>query len=394
MKVLQVSTTCSSGSVGRIEVDLYNTLKKNGHDCLIAYGRGIPPKNIKTIRIGSNWNIQKNGLKIRLADCEGFGSKEATKNFIEQIEIYNPDIIHLHCLHGYYINIEVLFNYLALIDKPIIWTQHDCWAFTGHCTYFDYIKCDKWKTECNNCPQTKEYPKSLLFDNSKNNYQIKKKLFTLPENMTIVTPSKWLATLIKQSFLSKYPTEIIHNGIDLQVFKPVKSNFKEIYQCEKKIIILGVANVWNARKGFSTFVELSKVLSKDFQIILVGLTQKQIKKLPKNIIGITHTKSVDELAEIYTAADIFLNPTREDNFPTTNMEALACGTPVITFNTGGSGESLDANCGAVIKKEDLIPTIYSITNYLKENCIKRAKSFDKTLMFQEYLKLYKKRLGK
>lgn len=391
MKILQISTTCSTGSVGRIEVDIYKLLKQKGHDCMIAYGRGLPPNNVNTMRIGNDWDIWKNGLRTRCTDQEGLGSQKATKEFINKIKKYDPDIIHLHCLHGYYINIEILFNYLKEANKKIVWTYHDCWAFTGHCTHFDYIGCDKWKKGCNNCPQKKEYPKSVFFDNSKQNYQKKKALFTSVKDMTIVTPSYWLASLVEASFLSKYPIETIHNGIDLEVFKPTESDFRQRYSCEDKTIVLGVANRWGKRKGLDAFLQLSKKLSKEFQIVLVGLSKKQVKELPENIVKIERTNSTKELAEIYTAADVFVNPTLEDSFPTTNLEAQACGTCVITYNTGGSPESLSYGNGIIVKKENINQLKKKIIeSNAKRRNIRLTSEYDKNINFAKYLQLYKK----
>lgn len=393
MKVLQINTVCGTGSIGRIEVDLYKMLKEQGHDCLIAYGRGTPPKDIQTIRIGNDWDIRRSGLKTRLTDREGFGSKRATKQFIEKVKKYDPDVIHLHNLHGYYINIEVLFNYLKEANKKVIWTLHDCWAFTGHCTHFDYIGCDKWKTGCEKCPQTREYPKSLLLDHSKLNYQTKKELFTKVKNLMIVTPSHWLADLAKESFLAEYPVEMIHNGIDLEVFKPTPSNFRERYHCEDKTIVLGVANVWSRRKGLNAFVQLSKELPKDFQIVLVGLSKKQIKKLPENIIKIERTNNIRELTKIYTVADVFVNPTLEEVLGMTNVEALACGTPVITYDTGGSPECIDEKCGRVVAKENIKELKKRIEDKIyieKKYCLEKAKEFCESDISMKYYELQNK----
>ena len=341
MKILQINSVCGVGSTGRIATDLYKVSEEQGHQCKIAYGRGTAPQGIDSIKIGSNLDNYMHVLKTRIFDKHGFGSVNATKKFIEEVKEYDPDVIHLHNIHGYYINIEILFNYLKEANKPVIWTLHDCWAFTGHCAYFDYVGCSKWKNGCNKCPQKEGYPTSKVFDNSKLNYEKKRELFTSVKNMTIVTPSKWLANLVKESFLGKYPVEVINNGIDLDIFKPTKSYFREQYGLEDKFIVLGVASVWEERKGLKYFVELSKELSDDYKIVVVGVTEKQKKELPNNILAITRTNNVKELAEIYTVADVFVNPTLEDNFPTTNLEALACGTPVISFNTGGSVESID-----------------------------------------------------
>mgnify|MGYP004526499615 CR=1 FL=1 len=339
MKVLQINSVCGVGSTGRIATDLYKALEEKGHECVIAYGRGTAPEGIKTIKIGTNFDNYMHVAKTRVFDKHGFGSIKATKDFIKRVEEYNPDVIHLHNIHGYYINIEILFDYLKKANKKVVWTLHDCWAFTGHCAYFDYVGCNKWKEGCKECPQKKEYPNSLLMDSSEWSFNKKKDIFTGVTDLTIVTPSKWLAGLVKQSYLSEYKVEVINNGIDLDIFKPTKSDFRERYGLENKFIILGVASVWDRRKGLQYLVNLAEKIDDDYKVIIVGVSEKQKKSLPKNIIGITRTNNIRELVEIYSAADVFVNPTLEDNFPTTNLEAIACGTDIITFDTGGSSES-------------------------------------------------------
>lgn len=399
MKILQINSVCGIGSTGRIATDLYKVLKDQGHECKIAYGRGNAPDDIESIKIGSKFDNYTHVFKTRVFDKHGFGSVSATKKFIEEVEEYDPDIIHLHNIHGYYINIEILFNYLKEVNKPVVWTLHDCWAFTGHCAYFDYVRCDKWKIGCNKCNQKQCYPTSNILDNSKFNYEKKKELFTSIKNMTIVTPSKWLVNLVKQSFLGKYPVEVINNGIDLGIFKPTESNFREKYNLQDKFIVLGVASVWEERKGLKYFIELSKELSDDYKIVIVGVTEKQKKDLPKNILAITRTNNVKELAEIYTIADIFVNPTLEDNFPTTNLEALACGTPVITFDTGGSSECIKNENGFIINDANtnqLIKYINRniINKFKADNIIKSSKIFDKNYKYLEYINLYIKLYSK
>lgn len=395
MKVLQINSVCGYGSTGRIAVDLYKILEEQGHECLIAYGRGSAIDGINSVRIGTNFDNYMHVAKTRLFDKHGFGSTKATKKFIEKVKEFNPDVIHLHNIHGYYMNIEVLFNYLKEANKPVVWTLHDCWSFTGHCAYFDYAQCEKWLEGCHNCPQRKVYPRSLIVDNARHNFKIKKEMFAGIKNMTIITPSQWLGNLVKQSFLSEYEIKVINNGIDLNVFSPKDKNiFRDKYKLGDNFIILGVANIWDERKGFKYFIELSKYIDSLSRIVLVGLNDKQLKHLPENIIGIKRTNNVTELAEIYSAADVYVNPTLEDNFPTTNLEALACGTPVITFSTGGSIECIDAKCGIVVEKgnvETLKKTVDGVKINIIEKyfCVRKSKEFDKNKKYNECINFYK-----
>lgn len=393
MKVLQINSFFSVGGPPRIVQGIYETLEANGHECVVAAGREKPYPGMKTIQIGSPINKYWHLVMSRLFDAQGLSSGLATKRFIKQIEAYDPDIIHLHNLHGYYLNIEMLFDYLKSAHKPVVWTLHDCWPFTGHCAYFDYIGCDKWKTGCFDCPEKSNYPASNFIDGSRRNYQKKKHAFTGVKNLTIVTPSKWLGELVKESFLGAYPVVVINNGIDLEVFKPTESGFKQRHNIEDKKMVLGVAQIWGQRKGLRYFHSLSKELSADYQIVLVGLTEQEKSNIPSNIIGLQKTNNVQELTEIYTAADMFVNPTLEEAMGLVNIEALACGTPVITFNTGGSPECIDDRCGLVVEKADLqglIKAIRSIEErrFSIQDCVGRANTFEKSRKYNEYLRLY------
>lgn len=391
MKVLQINSVCGIGSTGRIATDIHNILIEQGHESYIAYGRDLPKNCDNTIKIGTKFDNYVHVAKTRTLDKHGFGSKKATIEFIEKVKKLDPDVIHLHNIHGYYLNVEILFNYLKEANKPVVWTLHDCWSFTGHCAYFDYADCNKWKTGCYNCPEKKTYPSSIIFDNSRSNYEDKKDIFTGLKNLTIVTPSQWLANLVEKSFLNEYPIKVINNGIDLNTFKPNIGSFREKYNLDNKFIILGVAGVWDRRKGIKYFIELADNLSKDEVIVLVGLTEKQLEQIPKSIIGITRTNNVEELVDIYSSADVFVNPTLEDNFPTTNLEALACGTPVITFDTGGSPESINSKTGIIIQKgysKNLYNTIQESKLLSRKECENRGLEFNKNNLFKKYITIY------
>lgn len=395
MKILQVNTVCSTGSVGRIALDLYHVIEKNDSECLIAYGRGDAPKDIQSVKVNSKLDFYSHVLYQFVTGANGFASVRSTKKLIKEIEKYNPDIIHLHNVHGFYLNIELFFHYLKKVNKPVIWTLHDCWSFTGHCAYFDYVQCDKWKTGCHHCEQYKSaYPYGLLYDNSVYNYKKKKELFCGLHNLTIVTPSNWLKEYVGQSFLKDYSVQVIYNGIDLEQFKPTVGELTKQYKNKDGYTILGVANMWEARKGLKYFIELSKELPKEYQIILVGLNEKQKKELPSNMIGITRTQNVKELAQLYTIADVYVNATLEDNFPTTNIESLACNTPVITFATGGSVESVDEECGMVVPKGNLVKLKEAIEYICSHperysKCLEKSKKYNKNDRFQEYMDLYR-----
>lgn len=383
-RILFINSVCN-GSTGTICKNLYKAAQEAGHTCCIAYGRGDAPEGFNTIKIGNQLDTYLHVLKARLFDASGFGSKKATKSFIKQIEKFKPDVIHLHNIHGYYVNIEILFNYLKQHPEiKKIWTLHDCWSFTGHCAYYTYAKCEKWQTGCNgNCPNKKEYPQTIL-SNIKSNFNKKREIFSGVENMILVTPSKWLKKEVEKSYLKDYPIEVINNGVDTNVFRPIPSNIKQQYGIEDKKVILGVASVWDKRKGLDTFIELSKKLDNQYQFVLIGLNKKQIEQLPTSIIGISRTENVQELVKWYSAADIYFNPTLEDNYPTTNLESIACGTPVITFNTGGSPESAYADEDKIVTNDR-----NSIIKAIKRCSEDKIIDVDSKKMINRYMEEYK-----
>lgn len=367
MKVLIINSVCGIKSTGRIVGSIAENYISQGNTVKVAYGRESVPAKYKlmAVRIGNETEVKMNALTTRILDNDGLTAYSATKKFLNWAEEYNPDLLWLHNLHGYYINIRLLFKWIkSRSNMNVKWTLHDCWAFTGHCSYYTYVKCDKWMTGCFSCPQKTEYPASYFIDASKKNYALKRKTFLGVGNMEIITPSYWLASEVKKSFLKDYPICVKHNTIDLDAFKPTPSDIKKRLNIDNKKIILGVAAQWQKIKGYFDFLELAKLISDEYVIILVGVTEIQKRELPFNVIGIERTSSVEELAKIYTAADIFVNPTYEDNYPTTNLEAQACGTDCITYRTGGSVESVPKeNVIEVGNVEKLWQRIREIVNY-------------------------------
>ena len=392
MKIAQINIVCGKGSTGKICAEIGKLLDKNSIENKIYFTLG--KTELKNgVKYSNAFYTKIMAVFARLFGNNGFNSRFVTHNLVRKLKKFDPDIIHLHNLHGHNVNLKILFRYLSKYNKKVVWTFHDCWAFTGHCPHFTMVKCDKWKTGCNKCPQKRDV--SWFFDKSKIIYKRKKLLLTKLQNLTIVTPSKWLADLAAQSFLKDYPVKVINNGIDLSVFKPTKSNFREKYDIpQDKYVLLGVAFGWGKRKGLDVFIELAKRLPDKYRIVLVGTDNKTDKLLPKNIVSIHRTQNQTELAEIYTAADLFVNPTREENYPTVNMESIACGTPVLTFRTGGSPEIVDETCGSVVDCDDIdaltseIKRICAEKPYSKEACLMRAKSFDMNERFREYIELY------
>lgn len=402
-KLLLINTSANTGSTGRIAEGIGLAAIAKGYDGYFAYGRIGRESKSKLIRIGTSLDFKTHGLESLLLDNHGFGSRAATRRFVERIERIKPDVINLHNIHGYYLNVEILFEYLAKTEIPVVWTLHDCWAFTGHCSYFDRYHCERWKTGCHHCPNSKGYPKSLFLDRSRANYERKKKLFNKPKNVTFVAVCNWMENNVKASFLGGYPVETIYNGVDVDVFKPRFAEadngngqkYKLGIDTDAKVV-LGVASTWDRRKGLDDFVKLRNLFDREkYAIVLVGLNDMQIAELPDGIIGIKRTESVEQLAELYSLADVFVNPTYVDNFPTTNIEALSCGTPVVTYNTGGSPEAVDEATGVVVEQGNislLRDAVENCANNKKEftqACRERAlKNFNKRERFEDYVRIF------
>ncbi|MBU5430216.1 glycosyltransferase [Kineothrix sp. MSJ-39] len=388
------------GSTGNIAKKIKQVGEESGLNVILAYpdNKNNTTPNKDDIIICSEFVNKINQKMAYYSGLNGCFSWFSTLCLINRLDHLNPGVIHLHNLHDSYINFPLLFRYIKRKHISVVWTLHDCWAFTGKCPNFTVAQCDRWKSGCGNCKQLIDYPSSR-FDVTKKIWKIKRKYFLGVNSMQLITPSKWLESLVKESFLSEYPVETIYNGIDESVFKPIRSKFREKMGInENKTVILGVSYCWNEKKGIDIFFELSKRLDKSkYQIVMVGL-DNSIIRCPEEVIAVSRTNDLNELAEIYSAADIFVNATREEVLGMVNIEALACGTPVITFKSGGSPECIDDSCGIIVKSNtihELIECIEKMTNsdqYSTENCLKRAEQFQGKDTFQKYINIYKRML--
>lgn len=396
MRVLEINSV-PYGSTGKIMFSIADLAENMGDSVLCATGFSWHKCYREDWRlIGSLPEKTFHMYMDRITGLNGCFSLFSTKRFLKIIDKFSPDIVHIHNLHGWYINLPLFFGYIKEHKLPIVWTLHDCWAVTGHCPHFEMIKCDKWTSGCCKCPLKNSYPKSV-FDSSKRMYGYKQNWFSGIENMFIVTPSVWLSDIVKRSYLHQYPIQVINNGIDLNVFKPSESNIKNRLRIPDNVkIVLGVSLDWNNKKGLDVFVELSRRLDETYKIVLVGIDGDLAGKLPESILTIHRTDSQKELAEIYSSAEVFVNPTHEDTFPTVNIEALACGTPVVTFDTGGSPEIIDKSSGCVVQPDNIdeleekIKLICRNKAKYFNGCLDRAKCYDKNDRFNEYYELFRR----
>ena len=401
-KLLQINPVIRENtSTGKIMRGIGDVVISSGWESYIAYSRardGIVSHTSKLVPIGDKADLAVHAVATRLFDAHGLASKRATRELIGKIEAIKPDVIQIHNVHGYFLNYPLLCEYLSSTGIPVVWTAHDCWLYTGHCYYYSSIGCGKWKTGCNTCPQKSKFPASWLLDRSERNYMLKKRVFAGMRYLQIIAVSEWIKNELKQSFLSEIPCQVIHNGIDLDVFKPCDGEgVKDRYGIKTRYYVLAVASIWLEDKGFSDLMRLSGLLRDDVSLVMVGgMTGKQAKTLPEKIVHIRRTSDATALAELYSGAVAFLNPTWQDNYPTVNLEAIACGTPVITYRTGGSPESVTEKTGFVVEQGDIegmakiINDIIGNNSYLyKLNCREYALAhFDKGRCFRNYIDLY------
>lgn len=397
--VLRVNT-----STGRIMQEIGELAMQHGWRSCIAYSKGrdgIKSCQSEVIPVGNKWSTIWHGLETRLFDRHGLASNEATRLFVKQIQELKPDVIHIHNIHGYFLNYQILFDFLAKSNIPVIWTVHDCWLYTGHCYYYSYAGCNKWQTGCGHCPQKKEFPASWLIDRSHQNYEDKKQAFTsLPlDQLTIVPVSEWIREEMQYSFFRNNQFHVIHNGINTNIFNIYNpEQVKQKYELNGKHILLGVASIWSREKGFDDCIQMADLLHPDEMLVLVGVRPEQQKRLKKNMLGIPRTENIHQLAELYAAADAFINPTWQDNYPTVNLEAIACGTPVVTYRTGGSIEAITDQTGFIVPQgnvKEMLEAARLISQrgkaYYQQPCRTYAlENFRKEDRYQDYLDLYDK----
>lgn len=391
MKVLFINMAYGAGSTGKIIADIMDMLKKNGNDVKAIYGTGEQSHNADAVKVSGKLGYYFHNAASRLTDHAGLYSWAATRKMIREIKAFQPDLIHLHTLHGFYVNYEMLFRFLKEADIPVVWTLHDCWAFTGHCTHFSQAKCTQWQTECRDCKLLRRYPQCYGRGDVRRNFLRKKRAFTGVKNLTITTPSRWLANQVSRSFLRDYPRTVIPNGIDRRIFRPQSSGLRKKYRLEDKKIVLGAANVWNTRKGLPDMLTLADRLGSAYQVVLIGLTERQLPDIPANVLGLLRTANQTELAQWYSAADVFVNPTYEETFGLTTVEAQACGTPVVVYQTDGCPETVAPGNGRLVPQGDmqaLEDAVRDITNGSCRADPQRAAQFDKDAVYQDYLELY------
>lgn len=402
LRLLLINVSQNWGSTGKISEQIGRIARDEGWSVYMAHGsRYVNPSQLNDILVSNRGEEYVHYGKSLLFDAQGLGSKGATRRLCNKLDEIKPDIIHLHIMHGCYINYEILFQYVHNHHIPIVWTLHDCWAFTGHCVHFGESQCMKWQTHCCQCPSKHTFPKSLLLDRSFRNFEKKRAAFLSADNMTIVPVSKWLGSLVEQSFLGKYPVHVISNGVDLDIFKFVKSDLKGRLGLNNKFMLLGVAQEFGKRKGLLDFCRLSRNLDDNFQIVLVGLSDKEKRQIEgANIMGFGQTNGVEELVEFYSSADVLLSLSYEETFGLTIAEGMACGTPAVIYDNTGQSEIVNEDTGIKVNTGDVEGVKKAIINvctkgrsYYSQTCRDRvARLFNKDERFADYIKLYKKLL--
>lgn len=397
MKILQINSFFSEGGPPRIVKGIHDIVIENGDECLLAAARANPVPGMDVYRIGNKWTTYCCALSSRILDNDGFVAGRSTKKLISRIREYDPDIIHLHNLHSYYMQVEELFRYLKECGKPVVWTLHDCWPMTGHCPHFTMAKCDRYKTGCYQCSQKTSFPASYGLDQSRRNWKRKKTAFSGVPRMTLVPVSQWLDSVVKESFLKDYPTRVIYNGLDLKPFRHIESDFREQHGLEGKKLILGVALHWTEKKGLRDYFRLAELLDDSYRIVLVGENGDGVKAYSDNIVSIEPVYDDNKLAEIYSACDLCLNLSYEETFGLTSVESLACGTPIITYDQTAVPEIARKFGAPVVHAGNLDELKKAIENHFGQETPDTSfdvSCFDEKVLYRQYYDLYKELLEK
>ena len=395
-KLLQINPVIKENtSTGKIMRTLGELAQAAGWESYVAYSRardGVPPHSSRLVPVGNKADLLLHWVATRLFDAHGLASRLATRRFVARLRELNPDVIHIHNIHGYFLNYKILSRALAQMGKPVVWTVHDCWLYTGHCYHYASAGCERWKTGCHHCPQKKAFPASWLLDRSRRNWKDKKKAFCSIPGLTLVTVSRWMKGEIAQSFLGGVRCEVIHNGIDLDTFRPSPSAETALAY---GTYYLAVASIWLPEKGLQDLEKLSSVLDADERLVVVG-KRPSGHRFPRNVVCLERTADAAALAALYTEAVALVNPTWQDNYPTVNMEAIACGTPVVSYRTGGSPESITPQTGRVVEQGDvegLAEALHAIRRQGKEHFSEACRSyalahFRAQDRFNDYIQLY------
>lgn len=395
-KLLQINPVVRlNTSTGRIMKEIGETAMAAGWESYVAYSRardGEPPHSSRLVPVGNRLDLALHAAATRLFDAHGLASHCGTGELVRRIREIGPDIVHIHNLHGYFLNYPRLAAFLEEYGRPVVWTVHDCWLYTGHCYYYSAAHCGKWRTGCGHCPQKHAFPASWLLDRSVRNWQDKRQAFGGIRNLTIVPVSEWIRGEMAGSFLADKHFQVIRNGIDLQVFRPDAAAKRT-----DKTVILGVATLWHEEKGLADLIALARCLREDEELVLVGrMDEAQRQRIPAGVRLIERTENVEKLAALYASATVFVNPTWQDNYPTVNLEALACGTPVVTYRTGGSVESVTDGTGAVVEQGDVAGMLARVRELAaadrQETAVRcreyALRHFDKENCYRQYIRLY------
>lgn len=399
-KLLQINVTSNWGSTGKIAEECNFIARLHGWDTYFAFGRYSNPSESKFIFGPLHpLNIYEHYIENKIIDNEGLASRKTTNKLVEKIREIQPDIIHLHNIHDHWLNYKILFEYLNQTDIKIVWTFHDFWAVTGHCAHFVTKNCSKFQNECYDCPMTKNcfFP---IIKRENRNFKLKRKLFSVNKNLTIIPVSEWVGENVRKSFLKGKPMVVIPNGVDTNVFKPTPLHIINNGINEKlngKFVIMAVSSQWkSASKGLDDYKSMSKILKDDEVIVLVGVPNEISKDFPNNIIGIPRTNNQQELAALYTRADVVCSFSSAETFGLSIVEGYACGTPAVVYDNTAQPSLITQKTGYVVPSKDYKSAYMAIQEIKRkgsstyyDDCINLARvKYNKSDCFSKYIKLY------